>query len=393
MDRCSAISIPYPGALPHVAAIDHRHCLRTRGEPCTQCRDACPFDAIDYDQTETRFELAVGAVVVATGFQSFDPNRDGRYGHGKLENVITATAFERLVNTSGPTGGKIVTADGLVPQQVAFVYCVGSRTDAANGYCSGLCCLTSIKQAHQVKQQLPETVVHHIYADFCLTGKSGQRLFNRHLATQGVVLHRMECPGAVRIDRQKGIIRVHVTEPGGRVEQIEADLVILATALEPAMDARQTAECLDIDLDADGFFKEHHPVSAPVQSSREGIYLAGCSQGPKDIPSSVAQGQAAAGCILQTLVPGGKITLDPIVAQVNTDLCSGCLICEGGCPFGALTHDQDKSSVCIEAALCRGCGICAATCPCGAIAVNHYGRDVVYAELTGLIRPSGGQAP
>jgi heterodisulfide reductase subunit A2 len=389
MDRCPAIRIPYAGALPHVALIDHPHCLRAQGESCSRCRDACPFDAIDYDQTETGRELGVGAVVVATGFQPFDPGRDDRYGHGELDDVITAAAFERLVNTNGPTGGKIVTTDGRTPQQVVFVHCVGSRSAAFNGYCSGVCCLTAIKHARQVRRQLQGTRVHHVYADMCLPGKTSQRFFDCHRADAGVALHRMESPGAVRIVRENGGTVVHISGPNDGMEAVEADLVVLATALEPPADARQMAEWLDIGLDSDGFFKESHPVTTPVQSTREGIYLAGCCQGPKDIPSSVAQGQAAAGRILQTLVPGGKITLDPIVARVDLELCSGCRTCEGLCPFGAITGLDDESSFKIEETLCRGCGICAAACPSGAIVINHFSRDTVDAEIIGLLKPLG----
>ena len=387
MDQRTAINIPYPGALPHVAVIDRQHCLRSGAKVCTICRDACPFDAIDYDQTARDWEITVGAVVIATGFQGFDPDRDGRYGHADLDSVITAAAFERLINTSGPTAGKIVTADGRTPQRVAFVHCVGSRTGAFNAYCSGVCCLTSIKHARQVKRQLPESLVHHIYADLCLPGKPGQRFFDQFRQARGVSLHRMARPGSLRIEQKNGKTVVHVTKPDGGVDRVEADLVVLATALEPPADARQMAACFDIELDPDGFFQESHPVTAPVQSTREGIYLAGCCRGPGDIPTAIAQGQAAAGCILQKLVPGGKIALNPVVARVEADLCSGCRTCEGLCPFGAITRDEKESAVSIEETMCRGCGICAAACPCGAIGINHFSRDAVNAELNGLLKP------
>ena len=387
LDQHPAIHIPYPGALPHVAVVDRQNCLRTRGESCTRCQDDCPFDAIDYDQTETSRDVTVGAVVVATGFDAFDPDRDSRYGHAEQDHVITSIAFERLVNASGPTQGKIVTRDGRTPEHVAFVHCAGSRTEALNAYCSGVCCQIAIKQGQQVRRQLPQSVVHHIFADLCLPGKSGQRIFDSFCAGPGIVLHRMKHPGAVRIDQESGKRVVHVIGPDGDEQRIQADLVILATALQPPTGARQLATCLDIDLDQDGFFKESHPISDPTQSCRQGIYLAGCCQGPKDIPMSVTQGQAAAGRILQWLVPGGKMALDPIVARVDTDLCSGCRTCEALCPFGAITGDEKALTVTIEDTLCRGCGICAAACPSGAIYINHFSRDAVDAEITGLLKP------
>lgn len=328
-------------------------------------------------------------MVVATGLRGFDPDRDDRYGHAELDDVITSAAFERLVNTSGPTEGKIVTADGRPPQRVAFVHCVGSRDEAFNAYCSGVCCLTSIKHAQQVKRQLPESQVHHIHADLCLPGKSSQAFFDRFRQAPGIAFHRMQSPGAVRVERENGKTVVHITGPGGGVDRIEVDLVVLATALEPPMDARQMARRLDIALDPDGFFKVRHPLTAPVQSTREGIYLAGCCQGPTDIPTSVAQGQAAAGCILQTLIPGGKIALDPIRARVEADLCSGCRTCEGLCPVGGIARDEGGHAACIAESLCHGCGICAAACPCGAITIDHFSRDAVDAELNGLLKPPG----
>ena len=158
MNTRSAIYLPYPGALPHVAVIDAQHCLRFSGQPCSACKSSCSFEAIDYEALDTVRELAVGAVVVATGFQEFDPGRSTRFGCGTVTNVITAVAFERLVNTTGPAEGKIVTADGHAPDTVVFVHCVGSRTPAHNRYCSGICCLSAFKQSQQLKKQLPHTV-------------------------------------------------------------------------------------------------------------------------------------------------------------------------------------------------------------------------------------------
>ena len=387
--RCAAIGLPYAGALPHVAMIDRHRCLRAMGESCSICQDACPFEAVNYDQPDTYRELSVGAVVVATGFQGFDPDREDRYGHAERQDVITADAFERLANASSPTGGRIVTADGRVPQCVAFVHCVGSRTDAFNAYCSGVCCLAAFKHAQQVKRQSPETIVHHIYADLCLPGQAGQRFFDRFQKQPGIVFHRMVRPGAVRIDPRAATPVIHVTGVDGCEERVEADLVILATALEPEEDTDQMAKRLDIELDPDGFFKAHHPVTAPVQSSRDGIYLAGCCQGPKDIPASVAQGQAAAGCILQRFTPGGTITLDPVVARVDPDLCAACRTCLALCPCGAISRDEETPTARAEETLCRGCGICAAGCPSGAITVDHFSRDALHAEINGLFDLSG----
>jgi heterodisulfide reductase subunit A len=389
MDTRHAVYIPYPGALPHVAIIDQQHCLQFTDKSCCACKKACPFEAVDYAAAATVHNLKVGAVVVATGFQGFDPGRSTRYGFGSVEGVITAFAFERMVNTTGPTGGKIITPGGQVPDTVAFVHCVGSRTEAFNRFCSGVCCLSAFKHARQVKKQLPEAAIHHFFADLCLPGKTAQRLFDRVRTMDGVALHRIVHPDAIQISAENGRAALRGTDASGAVHRVDAQLVVLATAMEAPADTSQMDHILDLGLDDDGFFKEAHPVVDSVAAVREGFYLAGCCQGPKDIPASISQGQAAAGRILQKLIPGGKIALNPIVARVDPELCSGCRTCEPLCPFDALVRDPTEACMTIEETLCRGCGICAAACPSTAIRVCHYSVDAIYAEINGLMKPNG----
>lgn len=389
MDTRKAVYIPYPGALPHVATIDPVNCLRCRDESCSACQAACPFEAIDYEAADTVREIAAGMVVLATGFQGFDAARSRRYGYGKVDNVITAFAFERLVNTAGPTGGKIVTAYGRKPDSVAFVHCVGSRTGAFNPFCSGTCCMTAFKHALQVRDQLPTAAIHHFFADLCLPGKSAQRLFDKAAAMDGIEFHRLDRPDGIRIHAEGDRICIAPTRAKGSERHVEVQMVVLATAMEPRTDAAQTARIFDVALDADGFFGSAHSVTDPVAATREGIYLAGCCQGPADIPSSVARGQAAAGRILQKLVPGGKITLEPIIACVNPECCSGCRTCAALCPFGALDMDTDGACMAVDEACCRGCGICVAACPSGAIELRHYSREALNGELAGLLKSDG----
>jgi heterodisulfide reductase subunit A len=390
MDPRSAVSIPYPGALPHLAAIDRRYCRRFNGDPCAACLDACPAEAVDYDQAGASRELSVGAVVLATGFKGFDPRRSDRYGLPEMDEVIGAEAFEALVNPGGPTGGRIVTAGGRRPDSVAIVHCVGSRTADFNAYCSGVCCRYAITHGRQVKKQLPESVVHHFFTNLCLPGPAAQRFFERYREQSGVVFHRMDRPDAVRIVREGGNTRICYTTSSGRSDTVDAQLVILATAMEPPEGSRQIGEILDIERDEDGFFNAPLPITAPMASSREGIYVAGCCCGPADIPTAVAQGQAAAGRILQKLVPGTTIALEPIVARVDPDICSGCRTCAAVCPYGAIVDDAGNAAITVSETLCRGCGICAAACPAGAIRVRHFRRSAVAAEIDGLLKPDGG---
>jgi heterodisulfide reductase subunit A len=388
-DHRTAVSIPYPGALPHTAVIDAKHCLRFKDVPCTACKDACNWGAVDYEQSVVKHELDVGAVVVATGFDLFNPNRAAPYGYPTLDNVITAFTFERLVNTTGPTKGNIVLPDGRSPSSVAFIHCVGSRIDAFNTYCSAVCCLHSFKHARQLKKQLPETEIHHFLADLCLPGKGAQRLFDQLRSKEEITLHRMARPDAVRIDQKKGRTIIEYETPTGEKSRIEAQLVVLATGMEPAAGTRQLAQTLSLRLDEDGFFQEAHSIHAGVDSTVDGIHLAGCCQDPKDIPSAIAQGQAAAGRILQKLTPGQKIVLEPIVARVDPELCSGCGTCLASCPFNAISQLPEELALTIEETMCHGCGICAAACPSGAITLCHFSRSAVCAELNGLLAADG----
>jgi heterodisulfide reductase subunit A len=385
MDTRTAVHIAYPGSLPHVATIDTDHCLRFLGESCRACKDACAFDAVDFEAAAEHRELAVGAVVVAIGFQGFDPGRSDRYGYGSVDNVITAFAFERLVNTAGPTGGRILLADGSTPDSVAIVHCVGSRTESFNRFCSGVCCTTAAKHARQVNRQLPEAEIHHLFADLCLPGKTAQHFFNVVTETTGASLHRLAHPDAVRIVAGDDGATLDYTDVSGKVRRVKAQLVVLATAMEPAADMQHLAGVADLACDDDGFICETHAVMDPVAATRDGIYVAGCCQGPRDIPASIAHGQAAAGRILQTLVPGEKIALEPLIAQVDPDLCSGCRTCKPLCPFGALEWDADGAVMAVVDTLCRGCGICAAGCPGGAVAVYHYSPEAVGAEISAVL--------
>ena len=297
LDHHPAIHIPYPGALPHVAMVDRQHCLRTRGEPCTRCQDACPFEAIDYDQTETCRDVSVGAVVVATGFDPFDPNRDGRYGHAEQDNVITSAAFERAGQSQRPHARP--DCHQRWPETATCSLCVLCRIAHRRLQC--LLFRRVLSDRHQAcpPGQTPASGMRgrpHIFADLCLPGKSGQRIFDGLRTEPGIVLHRMKHPGSVRIERENRTRIVHVTGPDGVVQQIQADLVILATALEPPTGTLQLAACLNIDLDGDGFFKESHPITDPTQSCREGILpgrlLPGAQRYPHVRGSGTGRGRA-----------------------------------------------------------------------------------------------------
>ncbi|MCP4578191.1 MAG: CoB--CoM heterodisulfide reductase iron-sulfur subunit A family protein [Deltaproteobacteria bacterium] len=380
-----AIHIPYAGALPNVALIDEDHCLRFQGESCHFCLESCPFGAIRYEETEGIRELKVGAVVLATGFGSFDPQKDDRYGYGKIENIITSLEFEQLVNSNGPTEGKILMINGRPPRNIAFVHCVGSRTEKFNEYCSGVCCLYTLKHAHQARLQLPESGICQFHSDLCLSGKDAQRFYRKVLAEDHIEFFRLLRPNAIEIRRGSGSILITHTDTHEELGWKQFDMVVLATAMESGDETERMADILDVKLGENGFFEEVDATLDPVSTVREGIFMAGCAQGPKDIPSSAAQGHAAAGRIMGKLLPGEPLALEPMACEIDPEICSGCLVCKSLCAFKAIAREDCEPKVSINQAMCRGCGVCAAACPSGAIIARHFSTRAMFSELRGLI--------
>ncbi|MBM4136636.1 MAG: CoB--CoM heterodisulfide reductase iron-sulfur subunit A family protein [Nitrospira sp.] len=432
LDERRAIYIPYAGALPNVAVIDREHCLHFQTEGCNACQNTCPFSSINYEENDEVQELRVGAIVLATGFDVFDPKRAPRYGYGKIDNVYTSLEFERLLNSNGPTGGKILLKNGQPPKKIALIHCVGSRTREYNEYCSGICCMYSLKFAHMVNEQLPDSSISEFYSDFCLPGKESQGFFNNLLDKNGIEFVRVKDLDSIKFSEKKGKILIQyktINPPsstllkGGKrglqdknipetLKSDPFDMVVLSVAIEAAKDAQDLARIFDIPQGKDGFFTEEHTELSPASTIKEGIFIAGCAQGPKDVQSTVTQGQAAAGNILSRLIHGEKLVLEAITATVDEDLCSGCKICIGLCPYKAITYnspesphtplwkrgaegdfegdkggfsDKKENLATINEVLCRGCGICAAACPSGAIKAKHFTDKQIFAEIEGLL--------
>ena len=386
LDERKAIYIPYAGALPNVAVIDEKHCLRWQGQACIACQEACPFSSIIYEETDQVRQLRVGAIVLATGFDLFDPARAPQYGYGKSDNVYTSLEFERLVNSTGPTEGKILLRNGQVPEKIALVHCVGSRTSQFHEHCSAVCCMYLLKFAHQVNKKLPGASITGFYSDLCLPGKEAQGFFNRIFREANIELMHMKNPDSIEITQEAEKTMIRFTDIQERSHGVGADMVVLAPAMEGARDAETMAKLFDISQGKGGFFAEESTKLAPVSTAMEGIFIAGCAQGPKDIQSSVAQGQAAAGRILSRLVPGEKLALEPVTADVTEDLCCGCKLCVGLCSYKAISYDDLKNNVAINKVLCWGCGVCAAACPSGAIQASHFTDVELCEEIRGLLR-------
>ncbi len=245
-----------------------------------------------------------------------------------------------------------------------------------------------LKFAHQASQKLPGVSITEFYSDLCLPSKESQRFYNMVSREDGVKFLHMQMPDSIEIVQEDGQIRIKYMDVSGAPKEVTSDMVVLAQAIEGARDARDVAEVFDISRDESGFFVEEHPALTPVSTAKEGIFIAGCAQGPKDIPGSVAQGQAAAGRILSSLVPGEKLTLEPVIAEIDEALCSGCKVCIGLCLYKAIDYDDTGKQLTVNGILCRGCGLCAAACPSAAIKANHFTDTQISSEISGLAKPS-----
>ena len=380
-----AINIPFPQAIPKKAVIDAGFCRQFIKGKCGVCAKVCPSGAIDYSQKDEIVEEKIGAVVAATGYDLFDISKYGEYGGGRYPDVITSLQYERLLSASGPTGGHIKRpSDGKEPKMVVFVQCVGSRDKSVDRpYCSGFCCMYTAKQAILTKDHIPDSQSYVFYMDIRAPGKLYDEFTRRAMEEYGARYVR----GRVAMIYPKGdkwVVRGADTLMGTQVE-VEADLVVLAAGAEAATGSPQLAEKLRISYDKYGYFMESHPKLRPVETNTAGVYLAGCAQGPKDIPQSVGQGSAAAAKVLG-LFSKEKLESDPQISQVNLTRCVGCGKCEITCPFGAIHmidfRGQPKAEV-IET-VCQGCGICAVTCPQGAVQLEHFTDNQILAEVDAL---------
>jgi heterodisulfide reductase subunit A len=328
---------------------------------------------------DKELDFNVGAVVLATGFELFDPANLPQYGYGKLDDVYTSLEFEEMNLPEGPAGGKVLLKNGKPPQSVAIIHCVGREE---KGYCSKVCCVYSLKFDRMLKDQLPKVRVTHLYSDLCIPGKTFQRFYEdtRGLGAEFVRSDKTE----VSRDGQ-GLNIKYETETGGKGE-LAADMVILLPAMEPSGDTGKFAGMLNIPRDDKGFLAEEHQLLGPVASAVEGIFVIGGARGPQSIAESIVQSEAAAGKILSALVPGRKLELEVRVSQISASFCTGCKTCIDVCPYGAISFDEDRRISVVNEVLCHGCGSCAAACPSGAASLKHFTFPQLYQELKEVLR-------
>jgi heterodisulfide reductase subunit A len=382
------IYIPFPQAVPLVPVIDPETCIQFKSGKCKKtCIEACgDRHAINLQMVEKIEEVEVGNIILATGFKAFDAKRTPDYGYGVYPNVYTALEVERLVNASGPTGGEVVLRDGRTPQTVGIVHCVGSRDENTNRWCSRVCCMYSLKLAHLIKEHTGAEVFN-FYIDMRTPGKGFEEFYQKLLNER---VHFVRGRVAEVTDwamdpseENKLVIRVEDTL-AGMVRRIPVDMVVLSTGLEPQADAEQVRRMFNITCASGGFFLERHPKLAPVSTFTDGVFLAGCCQGPKDIPDTVAQAGAAAAEAL-ALIDAGFVLTEPNAAYVLEEVCSGCKTCVPMCPFSAVEFLTEEKKARINLAMCKGCGTCVAACPSGSIHQHLFEDQQIFEEIEGIL--------
>ena len=398
MDNRRSIYIPFAQAVPKVATIDPSTCNKLKTGKCGVCAKVCGAGAINYDQKDEIVERQYGAIVVATGFNMIDMTKFDEFAYAQSKDVITSLEFERLTNAAGPTGGTLLRpSDNKHPHTIVFVQCCGSRSTTENGkpYCSKICCMYTAKHAMLTREKYPDTEVYVFYIDVRTPGKNFDEFYRRAVEQYGV--HYVKGMVGKVSPRADGTLHVQASDLIANEQlHIDADLVVLAGAIEPDESARGLATKLTASMDTNDFFTEAHPKLRPVESPTAGVFLSGVCQGPKDIPETVAQAGAAASKVIGLLVKD-KLTCNPCVAHSNELLCNGCSNCAHVCPYGAITyqtkefmqHDRSMLSrrvASVNPAVCQGCGACTVTCPSGAMDLKGFSNRQIMAEVDAICK-------
>ncbi len=407
LGKRSAIYVPFPQAVPNTPTVDRENCTlfrsrrKTGKDACMKCQAACQKGAINFDLEDEIVEYKIGAIIVATGYQLYKINKEqpkeglygyGEYGYGTVPDVIDGLQFERLASASGPTGGKILRpSDGKEPKKIVFLQCIGSR-DPAKGieYCSKICCMYVAKHTMLYKHKVHGGKAYVFYMDIRAAGKGYEEFVRRAIEEDGAMYLR----GRVsKIYREGDIIKVHGFDTlSAEPVVIDADMVVLATAMRPQPGIEAVAQKLSVSYDKHGFINEGHPKLRPVDTNTAGVYVAGACQSARDIPDSVAMASAAAAKVLG-LFSNDLLEREPTVAVVDNTTCSGCFHCERVCPYGAVEHKEIKDRkgnvikivADVNPGVCQGCGTCAATCPSKSVELQGFTDDQVWAEINALM--------
>ena len=399
MDERRAIYIPFAQAVPKVATIDPRYCLKLKSGKCGLCSKVCTAGAIDYEAKDEFIKEKYGAIVVATGYNPISMDKFDEFAYSQSMYVITSLEFERLTNAAGPTAGKLLRpSDGVHPHTIVFVQCVGSRCEACaekgKEYCSKICCMYTAKHAMLTRDKYPDTDVYVFYIDVRTPGKNFDEFYRRAVEEYGV--HYIK--GMVgKVSPEGNKLKVQASDLlANKQLHIDADLVVLAAAIEPDKSARPLATMLTASMDTNDFFTEAHPKLRPVESPTAGVFLSGACQGPKDIPETVSQAGAAASKVIGLLCKD-KLTGNPCIAHSDEMMCNGCSTCANVCPYGAITYvDKEfrmpdrttkvRRVASVNEAVCQGCGACTVACMSGAMDLRGFMNKQIIAEVDAICK-------
>jgi len=383
-----AIHIPFPQAVPSSYILDMDHCLGNNPIACGKCYEACDKKCIDYDMLDEIVDVKVGAVIVATGMDVYDPTKLDDYGYTRFENVITSMEFERLICSEGPSKGHFMRpTDHETPMRIGFIQCVGSRTqdpERGNPYCSNICCMNTVKDSLLLKDHYPGVEVKVFYMDIRAFGKGFEDLFMR--SKEAGVMYIRGIPGEIEEDPKTKNLKLTVENTTTRmVEQHELDMVVLSVGVIPRQDNEAVKKFFSLSSTSDGFYMESHPKLKPVDAPTGGVYFAGCAEFPKDVKDSVTQASAAASRA-GTLLSAGKIKIEAITAVVDEEACKLCGICVNVCPFNAIVFEKGaKTPARVIEASCKGCGTCSAECRFDAITMQHFTDRQMYAQVESIL--------
>ena len=404
LDNKKAIYIPFAQAVPKVATIDANYCLHQKAakngkDACGFCQRACGVGAIDFNMQDEVITEKYGTIIVATGYNPIELTKFDEYAYSQSPDVVSSLEFERLCNASGPTSGHLKRpSDGKEPKNIVFVQCVGSRcaADATKGheYCSKICCMYTAKHAILTRDHYPDTNVWVFYIDVRTPGKLFDEFYRRAVEQYGV--HYIKGQVGKVTPLSDGTLDVQGSDLIlNKQVHIKADMVVLAASIEADKSARPLATMLTTSMDNNDFFLEAHAKLRPVESPTAGIFLAGCCQGPKDIPETVAQSSGAAAKAICLLVKDSLKT-NPCTAHPNENLCNGCGQCVNVCPYGAISYvDKDfrgpnRTTITrhvsqVNTAMCQGCGACTVACPSGAMDLHGFSNSQILAEVDAVL--------
>ncbi|TEU07421.1 CoB--CoM heterodisulfide reductase iron-sulfur subunit A family protein [Candidatus Bathyarchaeota archaeon] len=283
----SAIYVKYPQAVPLVYAIDRDKCIG-----CGTCQEVCKAGAVQYDEKEKQITLHIGSIILAPGFEEFDPKLKREYGYGQCSNVVSSIEFERILSASGPYGGLVLRpSDGKVPRKIAFIQCVGSRdAKLGNNYCSSACCMYAIKEAIVAREHNPDLQCTIFFMDVRAYGKEFDAYYNRAEDEYGVRFVRSRVSYVGEVPESQNLLVRYVEDGNPKTEEV--DLVVLSVGMRPPKHAEELAKTLDIKLNKYNFC--YSEIFSPLETSRPGIFVCGAFSSPKDIPESVAQASGAA---------------------------------------------------------------------------------------------------